>query len=102
MNRLEKLIAEIRKQLLPYHHEHDVQKGCDRWDVSNEECVGAWIAEQLASCRKRNACAKRGLCAHYSYPDIAKKNFEICREMLLLLEEGEIECVLREERPKEP
>ena len=33
MNRLEKLILEIKKQLFPYHHEHDVERGCERWGV---------------------------------------------------------------------
>jgi hypothetical protein len=100
MNRLEKLIAEIRKQLLPYRHEHDVERGCDRWEVGEEDSLTSWIAGQLASCRKKHGCAKRGLCAYYSYPDIATKNFEICREMLLLLENGEIECSFREKDPE--
>jgi hypothetical protein len=100
MNRLEKLIAEIREQLLPYRHEHDVHKGCDRWDVEDEEALTSWVAAQLASCKKKNGCAKRGLCAYYTYADIAKKNFEICREVILLMEEGEIEVSFRKKSPR--
>ncbi len=96
MNRLEKLIADIRRQLLPYHHEHDVERGCDRWEVGESESLTAWIAEQLSNCAKRNACARRGACAFYSYPDIAQRNFEICREMVLLLEDGEIRASFRD------
>jgi len=95
MNRLEKLILEIKKQLLPYHHEHDVERGCQRWGVEDGDCLTSWIAGQLATCRHKNRCDKRGLCAYYSYSDLAKKNYEICREVILILENGDARCIFR-------
>jgi len=92
MNKLEKLILEIRKQLLPYSHERDIERGCERWGVKDIDCLTPWIASQMENCRQKNRCSKKGLCAYYSYSDLAKKNFQICREISLLLENGEITC----------
>lgn len=92
MNRLEKLILDIKRQLFPYRHEHDIERGCDRWDVDEEDCLTSWVAGQLAVCRQKNKCAKRGVCTFYSYSDLAKKNFEICNEVILIFESGEARC----------
>ncbi len=100
MNRLEKLIKEIRKQLLPYHHEHDVERGCERWDVENGDCLTSWVAGQLAACRKKNKCADKKLCAFYSYSDIARKNYTVCREIALMFESGEAMCSFIEKDEK--
>jgi len=98
MNRLEKLMFEIKKQLLPYRHEQDIEKACERWDVSEEDCLTAWIADMLANCRKKNRCSKRELCAYYGYPDIARKNYDVCKEVILLMENGAIGCSFKEKK----
>ena len=90
MNRLHKLIQEMRRQLFPYHHEHDIDRGEKRWDVGEGEYLASWVAEQLRNCQKKNRCKKRGRCAFYSYGDLAKRNFEICYEVLMRIESGEI------------
>jgi hypothetical protein len=92
MNRLEKLILDIRKQLFPYRHEHDIERSSERWLVEESDCLTSWIVAQLEVCREKNKCAKRRTCAFYSYSDLAKKNFEICQEMILILENGEAGC----------
>ena len=92
MNRLEKLIFEIKKQLFPYHHEHDIEQGCERWGVEDGDCLTSWIAGQLWVCRQKNKCAKKRMCVYYSYSDLAKKNYEICREVMLTLENGDARC----------
>lgn len=89
MNRLERLIFDIRKQLFPYHHEHDIERGCERWEVQDGDCLTSWIAGQLGICRKKNGCSEKRMCAFYSYSDLARKNYEICREIILVLENGE-------------
>jgi hypothetical protein len=90
MDRLETLINEMRKQLLPYHHEHDIERGQRRWSVDEGEYLSSWIGEQLRNCMKKNRCSRRGRCAFYSYSDLAKRNYEICYEVLMRLESGEI------------
>ncbi len=97
MKRIEKLIREMRKQLLPYHHEHDIESGGQRWKVGNGEYLSSWIAEQLRICREKNRCYKRGRCVFYDYGDLSMRNFEICREVLIRLENGEISCEIDEE-----
>ncbi len=92
MNRLEKLILDIRKQLFPYHHEHDIARGCERWGVQDGDCLTSWVAGQLEVCRKKNRCADKRMCAFYSYSDLARKNFEICQEVILVFENGEARC----------
>jgi hypothetical protein len=94
MERLEKLIREIQQQLLPYHHEHDIERGGDRWEVGRHEYITAWIAKQIRNCHERNRCEKKGLCVFYDYRDLAKRNFDICYEVLLRLESGGIQCSL--------
>jgi hypothetical protein len=96
MNRIEKLILEIKKQLFPYHHEHDIGRDCDRWRVGSSDCLTSWMIDQLTNCRQKNRCSKRGMCAYYSYSDIAKKNYDICAEIILLLENGEAKCIFDE------
>jgi hypothetical protein len=95
MNRLEKLILEIKKQLLPYHHEHDIERGCERWAIDEEDWLTSWVAEQISNCRKKNRCDKKELCAYYGYSDIARKNYSICREVSLLFESGEASCIFK-------
>ncbi len=97
MNRLEKLIQEIKRQLFPYHHEHDIERGCERWEVESGDCLTSWVIEQLSNCRQKNRCSKRGMCVFYSYSDIAKKNYEICKEIILLFENGEAKCLFEKE-----
>lgn len=103
MDRLEKLIREIQQQLLPYHHEHDIERGGERWEVGRHEYITAWIAKQIRNCHERNGCEKKGLCLFYDYRDLAKRNFDICYEILLMLENGTIRCALTgEETTGEP
>lgn len=90
MDRLQKLIKEMRRQLFPYHHEHDIERGKARWDVKEGEYLASWVAEQLKNCQKKNRCKRRGRCAFYSYGDLAKRNFDICYEVLMRVESGEI------------
>lgn len=101
MNRLEKLIVEIKKQLLPYHHEHDIERGCERWEVEEGDCLTSWVAGQLAVCGKKNKCADKKLCAFYSYSDLARKNYLICREVTLMLESGDARCNFTENGDKD-
>lgn len=92
MKGLERLIWEMRKMLLPYHHEHDIESGARRWEVADQECVASWIAQQLRVCREKNRCHRREQCVFYEYGDIARKNYEICYDVLLQLENGTITC----------
>ena len=96
MRRIEKLIKEIRRQLFPYHHEHDIERKGERWEVEEGEYVSSWLADQLRNCRKRNRCEKRGRCVFYSYSDLSKRNYEICYEILLRLENGGFRCIIEE------
>ena len=32
------------------------------------------------------------MCVFYSYSDLARKNFEICREVILVFENGDARC----------
>ena len=99
MDRLQKLITEMRRQLFPYHHEHDIERGGKRWEVDDGEYLASWVAEQLRNCQKKNRCTRRGRCAYYSYGDLAKRNFDICYEVLMRIESGEISVQI-EEREK--
>jgi len=92
MNRLERLILEIKKQLFPYHHEHDIERGCERWGVEDGDYLTSWVAGQLAICRKKNGCADKRMCSFYSYSDLARKNYEICQEIILVFENGTARC----------
>ncbi|HEY5132591.1 MAG TPA: hypothetical protein VII85_02780 [Candidatus Krumholzibacteriaceae bacterium] len=92
MNRLERLIREIKTQLFPYRNEHDIERGCERWGVGEEDCLTSWVVGQLSVCREKSKCAKKRMCAFYSYSDIARKNFEICQEVILILESGDAKC----------
>jgi hypothetical protein len=92
MKRLEKLIRDMRKQLFPYHHEADIERGGSRWNVETGEYLSSWLAGQLRNCRKKNRCERRGRCAYYNYSDLSKRNYEICYEILIRMESGEITC----------
>jgi len=92
MKELEKLIKELRKQLLPYHHDHDLESRRKRWEVGREEYLTSWLARHLAMCREKNRCSRRGRCVYYEYADLAKRNYEICYELLLRFESGDISC----------
>ena len=93
MREIERLIRELRKQLLPYHHDHDIDSGRQRWEVGDDEYLSSWLAKHLEMCREKNHCGKRGRCVYYDYGDLAKRNYEICYEFLLRLENGDIKCV---------
>jgi len=97
MERLERLIREIQQQLLPYHHEHDIESGGKRWDVERDEYITAWIMRQIRNCHERHRCEKKELCVFYEYRDQARRNYDICLEILLRLESGEIQCRLTED-----
>ena len=97
MKELERLIRDLRKQLLPYHHDHDIESGRRRWDVAEEDYLTSWISWHLGMCRERNRCYKRERCAFYDYGDLAKRNYEICYELLLRLENGYIACRFKDE-----
>jgi hypothetical protein len=94
---LKKLIQAMRKQLLPYQHESDTKRGGEMWEVGEDEYISAWIAGQLRVCRQKNRCFKRERCVFYEYSDISRKNYEICYELLLELESGNITCSLNED-----
>ena len=102
MKELEKLIKELRKQLLPYHHEHDLERGRKRWEVGEEEYLTSWLAQHLTMCREKNRCSKRGRCVYYEYGDLAKRNYEICYEFLLRMENGGITCSFTDDSSEEP
>lgn len=97
MDRLERLILDIRKQLSPYQHEHDTERGSERWKVDEKDYVTAWVAEQLSNCHKQSGCDRKCMCIYYSYRDLAKKNYDICREIRLRIENGEIRCLFSDE-----
>ena len=97
MKELERLIRELRRQMLPYHHERDLETGRVRWEVGDDEYLTSWISQHLAMCMERNRCSKRGRCAFYRYGDLARRNYEVCREFLLRMETGSIRCRPAEE-----
>ncbi|MCD6379478.1 hypothetical protein J7M07_03425 [bacterium] len=94
-------IKKIRKQLFPYRPEKDVETQSVKWDVSPEEYITSWVKLSLINCRKANGCDKDGRCRFFGYTDLAKNNFNICREMILRLENGGIICKLNEEKQKD-
>ena len=98
MNRLERLIMEIKKQLFPYHQEHDIERGRERWAIEESDYLTSWVVGQLDTCRKKSKCAEKGMCVFYSYSDLARKNFEICRELILAFENGEAACKFTEKK----
>ncbi|MBU8921041.1 MAG: hypothetical protein KOO63_04380 [Bacteroidales bacterium] len=100
MRRVEKLIKEMQKQLFPYHHEHDIERGMKRWDVGEGEYLSSWLLMQLKACHSKSGCDKRGKCIFYEYGDLAKRNFEICNEIQLRLENGDIRCLLEKDDEK--
>ena len=97
MKRLERLIRDIRSQLSPYQHEHDTERGSERWRVGDEDYITAWIAEQLRNCHAQAGCDRKGMCVYYEYRDLAKRNYDICREIRLEMENGAIRCRFDEE-----
>ncbi len=101
MKRLERLIREMRKQLFPYHHEHDIERGRERWRIDETEYIESWILEQLRACHAKNRCEKHSRCLFYEYGDLAKRNFEICNEIQLRIENGSIRCTIDEDLEEE-
>jgi hypothetical protein len=101
MNRIEKLILEIKRQLFPYRPEHDIERGCERWEVGGDDCLTSWMIEQLRNCRQKNGCSKKGMCALYSYSDLAKRNYDICEELVLLLENGSAKFIFERKSEKD-
>jgi hypothetical protein len=98
---LKQLIKALRKQLLPYQHEGDTERGGKMWEVEEHEYISAWIAGQLRVCRQKNRCFKRERCVFYEYSDLSRKNYEICYELLLQMENGNLSCSLNEEGDSE-
>lgn len=96
MKELERLIREMRGHLSPYQHEHDLESGMRRWQLQGEEVVAAWIGQQLDACRRKHRCYRRERCVFYEYGDIATRNYSICYEVLLQIENGTITCQLDE------
>jgi len=47
-------------------------------------------------CRKKNRCYKRRKCVYYDYSDLARRNFDICYELLLRIENGDIRLKLED------
>ncbi len=92
MKILEKLIRDIKKQLFPYDHESDITRDQSRWEIDSSEYLESWFLEQLRICSGRNGCDRNGKCAHYSYSDQARRNYDICRQVRLMLEDGKIKC----------
>lgn len=101
MKGLEKLIRDMRKQLFPYHHEHDIERGRERWEIGEAEYIESWLLDQLRACHAKNRCEKDGRCVFYEYGDLAKRNYEICTEMQLRIENGSIKCSINEGDGKE-
>lgn len=95
MKQIERLIRDMRKQLFPYHHEHDIEQGQERWEVEEREYIESWILQHLKACHEKNRCGKRGRCVFYEYGDLAKRNFEICSRLQLHLENGDIKCCVQ-------
>ncbi len=94
MNPDERFIKLIKKQFFPYKPEKDIESETGKWDVTAGECIASWLSTTLIKCRKRNQCAKREICEFFDYPDLAKRNYEICNEMIIRLENGVITCEL--------
>lgn len=92
MNMIEKLIKEIQKQLFPYNHESDISRDQSRWDVDPSEYLESWFLEHLRLCCHRSGCDKSEKCVYFSYSDQARRNYEICRQVRLLMEGGKIKC----------
>jgi hypothetical protein len=92
MSKFDRLVEEIKKQLFPFSVGHDIERSFDRWSVDGGDCMTSWVVEQLRSCRKKNKCDNRCLCVYYSHGDLARRNYDICREIILLMENGELTC----------
>lgn len=84
------LIDLIKQQLLPYRHPKDIGSAERRWSVEDSDYLRDWLLEALKSCYRRNKCEKRGKCVHYEYSDQARANYRICKEFILLMENGSI------------
>ncbi|MBD3178239.1 MAG: hypothetical protein GF417_00820 [Candidatus Latescibacteria bacterium] len=92
MDRREKFIKRIKKQLFPYKSERDIDSEGEKWGVSDEDYLTSWIRMVLVKCQKHSRCAEKQMCEYFSYSDIARENYRICSEMILMLESGEIKC----------
>jgi len=87
---LKSLVDSIKKQLLPYRHPEDINRDETRWKVDDSDYLRDWLVNTLKSCSRRNKCDKKGRCVYYEYSDRAKANYRICRELILLMENGRI------------
>ena len=96
MDRKEKFIKRIKKQLFPYKSERDIVSEGEKWEVSDEEYLTSWIRMMLIKCHKHTRCGEKQMCEYFSYSDIARENYRICREMILMMESGEIKCHFEE------
>lgn len=93
----ERFIKLIKKQFFPYKPEQDIESETGKWDVTEGECIASWLRTTLMKCRKRSQCARRESCEFFDYPDLAKRNYKICNEMIIRLENGVISCLLERE-----
>jgi len=92
MDRKEKFIKRIKKQLFPYKSERDIEREGEKWAVSEDEYLTSWIRMVLIKCRKHSRCDETRMCEYFGYSDIARENYRICRETILMMENGEIKC----------
>jgi hypothetical protein len=97
----ETFISKIRKQLFPYRPEKDIEVQADKWDISEGEYITSWLRMNLINCRRANGCEKEERCRFFGYTDLAKQNYSICREMILRIENGEINCELEGKKLKD-
>jgi len=88
MKEIDELVQMIKKQLFPYRHERDIGMDSARWGVEDSEFITEWIKKMLKSCARRMRCESKGKCAHYEYSDQARKNYEICKMVVLMMENG--------------
>ncbi|HMA75976.1 MAG TPA: hypothetical protein VKO43_01580 [Candidatus Krumholzibacteriaceae bacterium] len=92
MNSEEMFIKKIMRQRFPYRPEKDIKSQSHKWEVTPGEYITSWLRLNLLNCRKENKCDRDQRCSFFSYSDLAKQNYSICREMILRLENGQIKC----------
>lgn len=94
MDRKEKFIRRIKKQLFPYKSERDIDAEGEKWEVSDDEYITSWIGMVLMKCHRQHRCEQKQMCELFSYSDIARENYRICREIMLMIENGDLGCRL--------
>jgi len=90
MSEIDDLVEMIKKQLFPYRHTRDIDIDSARWEVNDVEFITEWVKEMLKNCTKRMRCKNKGRCAFYEYSDQSRRNYEICRRVILLMEDGKL------------